>query len=70
MSMPVSVSVSVSQVELYVELAPQHVKSALFGTLLHFFLLSMCSRDSPAAATAGGGGGGGGWGGGGGGCMC
>ena len=36
-------------VEMYVDLAPPHVKSRLFGLLLHYVLLCMCSRVSSVA---------------------
>ena len=52
-------------VEMYVDLAPPHVKSRLFGLLLHYLLLCMCSRVSSVAGSAVGVGGAGGGGGGG-----
>jgi len=36
-------------IELYVDLAPPHVKSRFFGLLLHYVLLCMCSRVSSLA---------------------
>ena len=44
-------------IELYVNLAPPHVKSRFFGLLLHYVLLCMCSRASslPGGGVGGGG---------------